>query len=327
MSDSGPAAESVPPDAGQPLPAVESQPPPPATPRDRLAAVLRRSRGALVPALVAASILVGGSALLGQRLTHDTFPAVAAAALRSSTNWSGYAATGGTYTAVNGTWVVPQVAPDGASGASATWVGIGGAGSRDLIQAGTEETESGGRVTHQAWIELLPAASQPVPLAVKGGDTVSVSIASRGGSSWQIAIKNVTTGKSFERTVSYASSFSSAEWIEEAPSSGRRTIALDDFGRVQFLSGSATKDGRTVTIAGSGAQPISMTGPGGQRLATPSGLSADGTAFVVDYSGQTDPGAGQSPGAAPGSQRPRPGRTVPVVPSPRGHFAFGDVIR
>jgi hypothetical protein len=288
--------------------------------------VLRRSRGALVPALVAASILFGGSALLGPRLVHDTFPPVAAAALQSSTNWSGYAATGGTYTAVSGTWVVPQVAPDGASGASATWVGIGGAGSRDLIRAGTEESESGGRVTHQAWIELLPAASQPVPLAVKGGDTVSVSIANKGGNAWQISIKNLTTGKSFDRTVSYASSFSSAEWIEEAPSSGRRTVALDDFGRVQFLNGSATKDGRTVTIAGSGAQPISMSGPGGQRLATPSGLSADGTGFVVDYSGQTGPGAGQSPSPAPGTQRPRPGRTLPVVPSPRSPFTFGGAL-
>ena len=47
----------------------------------------------------------------------------------------------------------------------------------------------------------------------------------------------------------------------------------------------------------------------------------------MDDSGQSDPGAGQSSGAAPGTQRPRPGRTVPVVPSPRGHFTFGAVIR
>ena len=36
----------------------------------------------------------------------------------TSHNWSGYAATGGTYSAVNGTWTVPQFQPDGTASAS-----------------------------------------------------------------------------------------------------------------------------------------------------------------------------------------------------------------
>jgi hypothetical protein len=78
-SAAGPVEATLP-DAAQPHPAVEPPTPPPApgAPRGRLAAALRRSRGALVPALVAASILFGGSALIGPRLVHDTFPPVAA---------------------------------------------------------------------------------------------------------------------------------------------------------------------------------------------------------------------------------------------------------
>src|SRR5262249_9163260 len=45
-----------------------------------------------------------------------------------SENWSGYAATGGTFTGVSGAWTVPQVS--GTTGAAdATWVGIGGTSS------------------------------------------------------------------------------------------------------------------------------------------------------------------------------------------------------
>src|SRR5205823_4505153 len=71
----------------------------------------------------------------------------------SSHNWSGYAASGGRYTAVSGTWTVPEFSPESAFGIDATWVGIGGVRSRDLIQAGTEQTVSGsGQTEYEAWV-------------------------------------------------------------------------------------------------------------------------------------------------------------------------------
>lgn len=84
---------------------------------------------------------------------------------QGSLNWSGYQATGGTFTAVNGTWTVPQPSTN-SIGADAAWVGIGGITSHDLIQAGTEETVSGGQVSYNAWIETLPQASRDVALAI-----------------------------------------------------------------------------------------------------------------------------------------------------------------
>jgi len=221
----------------------------------------------------------------------------------TSTNWSGYAATGGTYTGVSGTWIVPQGSMDSSFGAGATWVGIGGVRSRDLIQAGTQEIVSGaGRVSYQAWIEMLPEASQPVPLAVAPGDSVTVSITEQAADTWLITLANNTTGQRYQRTVSYHSSRSSAEWIEEAPSVGRRgVVPLDDFGSVQFTNGSAIKDGKTVTIAQAGARPISMVARG-QVLASPSSLGSDGASFTIQRAGSTSTspaGTNGSSGAAP----------------------------
>lgn len=223
----------------------------------------------------------------------------------TSNNWSGYAATGGTFTAVSGTWTAPQVTADAGGAGDASWVGIGGADTRDLIQAGTEATVLGpGQVRYSAWIETLPQASQTVPLVVNPGDTVSVSITQQEGDNWLITLDNQTTGGHYQTTVRYASSRSSAEWIEEAPSGGRRTLPLDNFGTVQFRDGSAVENGQRVTIAQAGARPITMIDRGGQPIASASALAGDGAGFSVSRVASAAPVA---PGF--GRSRTRVGRS------------------
>ncbi len=201
----------------------------------------------------------------------------------TSHNWAGYAATGSNFTAVDGTWTVPHFSADSGFGMDATWVGIGGVRSRDLIQAGTQQVVSGsGTTQYQAWIETLPQAAHPVNLTIHPGDSVSVSIAEQTPNDWLISFTNNTTGQAYQQNVAYASTHSSAEWVEEAPSSGRGAILpLDDFGTVSFTNGSATKDGQSLSIAGTGAQGITMVGSSGQALATASDLTADGAGFSV----------------------------------------------
>lgn len=206
----------------------------------------------------------------------------------TSQNWSGYTASGGTFTSVTGTWAVPEFSPDSATGADATWVGIGGVDTRDLIQAGTQQTVSRtGATQYQAWVETLPQTSHPVPLTVNPGDsvTISVTLQPQTQDQWQVSFKNETTGKTYQVTEHYASSMSSAEWIEEAPSAGRgRQIPLDNFGTVNFTQASAVKDGQTVTPAAANAQAITMIARNGQPLARPSSLGADGATFSVTRS-------------------------------------------
>ena len=273
----------------------------------------------------------------GAPAPSSPLPARNPGTLATSNNWSGYAATGGTYTAVSGTWTVPQYSATNSGGVDATWVGIGGVTSHDLIQAGTQETASGtGLTQYQAWIELLPQASHPVPLAVHPGDSVSVSIDQQSGTTWQIAFTNNTTGQTYQTTVQYTSSHSSAEWVEEAPSAGRGGILpLDNFGTVSFSAGATTKDGQTLSIAQAGAKPITLIGPSGQQLAVPSALGSDGSSFSVSRTqGQTttprtrtSPGFGFGQGGAgfgQGASGFGPGGSGFDQGSPGFGFGFGD---
>jgi Peptidase A4 family len=137
------------------------------------------------------------------------------ASQEQSRNWSGYAASGGAYTGVSATWTVPQFAPDSPAGADAAWVGIGGLRSQDLIQAGTLQTVSGdGRTRYETWIEVLPRPSRSVPLAVSAGDAISVSISQQARDQWLVVFTNTTTRQVYQVMEQYASSVSSAEWVE-----------------------------------------------------------------------------------------------------------------
>ena len=202
----------------------------------------------------------------------------------TSRNWSGYSASDGTYTAVSGTWTVPEVTALGAKGVGATWVGIGGVDSRDLIQAGTQDTGSGdGDSQYQAWIEMLPRDSQQVALAVSPGDSVTVTIseASSGSRAWHIAITNNTTAAMYRTDVQYRSSESSVEWIEEAPSGQNGVLPLDDFGTVSFTGATATRNGENLTLGQVGASPITVLNASKQPLAVPSAIGSDGESFTV----------------------------------------------
>ena len=211
-----------------------------------------------------------------------SFQTASAASVGVSSNWAGYVATSATFTGVGGSWTVPQSTGGNAKlSADATWVGIGGVSSSDLIQAGTQDIIQNGTSTYTAWYELLPASSVQVPLAVHPNDGITVSITQQSNGQWQISFSDITTGQSYQTSVSYASSLSSAEWIEEMPSDQRGLVTLDNFGTASFTDGLTTQNGSQVSISGSGAQPMTMITKNDQALVTPSSLGADGASFTV----------------------------------------------
>jgi peptidase A4-like protein len=221
-----------------------------------------------------------------------TQPGTPAAVTSSSSNWSGYGANGGKFTSVTGTWTVPTVAATG-TGADATWVGIGGLTSRDLIQAGTQAmVDASGTVEYSSWIEMLPASSRTVPLSVSAGDSVTVTLTQQDGNDWLIAMKNNTTGGTYSVTVQYSSSNSSAEWVQEAPSVGRGLVSLDQFGTVQFSGANAVRDGKTMSVSALGAKAITMINGQGQAIAQPSTLTSDGSGFSVTRTDATSSPSG-----------------------------------
>lgn len=202
----------------------------------------------------------------------------------ASRNWSGYASTNGNFTFVTGMWTIPQVTGSGHTSADATWVGIGGVKSTDLIQAGTQNIISpSGQVTSAAFYELLPGTALDVTsLQVKPGDSMTATIAQQSAANqWVITIKDNTTNQNYQTTVTYTSSLSSAEWIEEAPSNGSSILPLDNFGTMQLTGGATTQNGSTVTIAGASDIGITMVNSANQAVATPSSLGGDGASFTV----------------------------------------------
>lgn len=242
-------------------------------------------RAFVVLTLVGAQSLFGTSApqtLPSQSRIETTASLALATSTSVSLNWSGYVARGGTYTEVYGSWVVPRVAPStGTYAADATWVGIGGVRNQNLIQAGTQAiVDPSGDITYEAWIERLPDVSVPVPLAVKPGDEVSVHVHEIASDEWRIDMRNLTTGDSFSIEVPYDSLYSSAEWVQERPTSVT-LLPLSYFGSVHFTGAWAIENGKRVTPEEANAKPVSMVNDFGDLLAVPSVLDENGSAFRV----------------------------------------------
>jgi hypothetical protein len=191
---------------------------------------------------------------------------------QESSNWSGYVDTGSTFTAVSGTWVVPAVQPSTPDMSSGTWIGIDGATNTSLIQTGTAQITGGGQTLYYDWYELLPAG--PVELnSVSPGDVMHASIVETSAGNWTITIDDATSGQDSTRNVTYSDPQSSAEWIEEAPTTddGQQT-ALANFGSVQF-SGIAASSANANQIV---QTPVDMINSNGNIIATPGPLSNAG---------------------------------------------------
>lgn len=258
----------------------------------------------------------------------------------NSRNWSGYVTNNGAYTSVTGTWAVPQPAASGHTATDATWVGIGGVSGNDLIQSGTQNVVSpSGQISTTAFYELLPAGSTSISsISVKPGDSISATISQQSPGQWLINFTDNTTNQNYQTTVSYNSSMSSAEWIEEAPSNGVNVLPLDNFGTIQFTGGSTTQNSSQVSISGSSAHAVTMVNGAGQALATPSGLGSDDASFSITRSSAVssapipsfdrNPGGWRRRGRGIGSYSFYPGRyhyqapttqptpTVSVSPAP-----------
>lgn len=202
----------------------------------------------------------------------------------TSSNWAGYIENGGTFTNVSASWNIPLASPAAgtAEASDATWVGIGGTATRDLIQAGTQAILINGQTSYQAWYEILPASSTPMPITVNPGDFVTASIFESSPNLWTIRFSDSTNGQNYSAVVPYASSHSSAEWIEEMPSwTGGPVIPLDNFGTVQFQNAFSTKNGISGNLTVNGAQAMTMLNSLSQVLAAPSAIGNDQTSFSV----------------------------------------------
>jgi Peptidase A4 family len=214
-----------------------------------------------------------------------------------STNWSGYAVTGSSFTVAKGSWTVPAVnCSQTPNTYAAFWVGIDGYSSSTVEQTGTLAECSGSSAFYYAWYEFYPNPSYEITsVPVSPGNHVSASV-TYNGSEFTTTITNETTGRSYSRTARVrGAERSSAEWIAEAPccTNSGGILPLSDFGVADFgadytdVSGTneATDHSTTGVISafGDNVQEIVMATSSGADEAVPSSLTSDGTSFTVAW--------------------------------------------
>ena len=189
----------------------------------------------------------------------------------TSTNWSGYAATGGTYSSVASSWTEPTGTCSSGNQYSSFWVGLDGYNSSSVEQTGTDTDCSGRTPQYYAWYEMYPAGSVEINHTVKPGDKISASVTYAGSSKFTLNISDSTQGWTYStsKTLSGAAR-SSAEVITEAPccTNSGGILPLADFGKVNYTG--STVNGSTL----SSFNPVEIT------MVSSSGKQEDSTSSL-----------------------------------------------
>ena len=160
-----------------------------------------------------------------------------------STNWSGYAATGGNgaFTSVSSGWTEPAATCSSRRAQySSFWVGLDGYSSGSVEQTGTDADCSGRTPVYYGWYEMYPAYPVNFANTVRPGDHMSASVAFSGTNTYTLKLTDSTQGWT-QTIVKNQSGLarSSAEVITEAPSSTSGVLPLADFGTVSYSTSSA----------------------------------------------------------------------------------------
>jgi Peptidase A4 family len=191
----------------------------------------------------------------------------------SSTNWSGYAATGstGAFKSVSSSWVQPAVSCTSKSTYSSFWVGLDGYSNSALEQTGTEADCISGRATYGAWWEVLPASESAYSVTVRPGDSLTATVTDNGNGTFTMTLADPT--ENWTKTTTHAGSSgyqdSSAEVIAEATEVNGQIAKLSNFGTVTFTNSTA---GGTA-LGNLSPNEIIMEGNSGDTKALPGSIS------------------------------------------------------
>lgn len=202
----------------------------------------------------------------------DAAPHREGAGQATSTNWSGYAASGRAYTSVEASWTQPRVSCGSGSAYSSFWVGLDGYSSRTVEQIGADSDCSGG-ARYYGWYEMYPSPSHDFHRAISADDVMHASVTYIGRGSFRLALSDET--KKWNAAVTRSlpgATRRSAEVVIEAPSSSSGILPLAHFGATAVAG--ARADGRA--LGGYSPTRITMASGGGAAKDTISPLSHGG---------------------------------------------------
>ncbi len=216
-----------------------------------------------------------------------------------STNWSGYAVTGSSFTSAEGSWVMPAADCTGVAGKqyAAFWVGLDGYNSKTVEQTGTEADCDQGKPNYYAWIEFYPGPSLELTgFPINPGDLISASVV-YSDPKFVVTITDVSTAQTFSTSARVpGAQRSSAEWITEAPCCTvlGGILPLSDFGTDFFGFDSTGQAGSNNAADSTTSGPIANFGTAVEQItkvaalsspqtSTCSALSSDGTSFSCTW--------------------------------------------
>jgi hypothetical protein len=195
---------------------------------------------------------------------------------QDSTNWSGYAASGGngSFNSVSSSWTEPTATcDDNGDEYAAFWVGLDGYNSSSVEQTGTDSDCDGGTPDYYGWYEMYPADPVYFTNTVEPGDSMSASVTFTGTDTYTLVLTDNTQGWTQTET-EYESGLanSSAEVITEAPSSSYGPLPLADFGTVNYSA--STVNGQSMDAEN--PTQLIMVASSGDQLDTTSSMDNSG---------------------------------------------------
>jgi hypothetical protein len=203
-----------------------------------------------------------------------------------STNWSGYADTGSSFSKVSASWTEPSATcSSGSEQLAAFWVGIDGYSSDSVEQDGTLIECYRGRAYQYTWWEMYPTNDiQVVGETLAAGDAITSTV-TRSGTSYTLTVTDSKhTADSFTETQTCSScANTSAEWIAEAPSSSSSVYPLADFKSWTASSASVTEGSTSGVISTFTDDEITMVDGSGRTKALPGSLNSSGNSFSVTW--------------------------------------------
>jgi hypothetical protein len=184
----------------------------------------------VVPTLASAAPVSGLRNAPIHKLTNST-----------STNWSGYAATGNRFTSISASWTQPTAICASGTSYSSFWVGLDGDTSNTVEQTGSSADCSSANVpSYYAWYEMYPKYPTNLSNPVSPGDAFTASVTTDGVGRFTLTISDTSAPWTFATTQRLnRAALASAEVIAEAPSSRSGVLPLTNFGTVNFSGASA----------------------------------------------------------------------------------------
>lgn len=256
------------------------------------------------------SVVAGSAVLIAEGASRGGHPLPATAASKTpppaieNPSWSGELAWAAknrvsSFDHVTGAWVQPRVVASSSAQYADSWVGIDGYDGK-LLQTGTTAWTQGGSVSYEAWFVAwtgTPSGMTIIDDPVAAGDHMEVAIDRNPSGTWTVDLNDATAGWTWSKTVTYPATGSTAEWIEEDPSTWSTPShyqILADYGSTTFT-----------TVRADGTAPATVTtldiAENGAVLSYPSTYDPAQGSFTVHYGDPTPSGNRLGPTSAASS--------------------------